>query len=295
MNIQFLKRNKPAVLLSDKFRSMRFALRNLKNTIDEYEDQDKRAIPLIGTVSALANASDHALTNVEQKLHRSFSSDAKKHFGQAAACSLSLYGSDTKPVVSPEQISLQFAGDQYFTAKRIALSCGIDNVLMHQSRFIDTWREFGPLLAETRLAETQLAETRLTETRLVDDGSVDDRTPASRTAELPALCARYAGLLRSHTVVVFPARHELQLSYGGDKTVIDTVDTNVLVPAAVALVTAVATWCEQNAIDKESDSIYENCISLVLARYSLIAEQFDSDSFYDQFAEFLADWTPRLA
>ena len=290
MNIQFLKRNKPAVLLSDKFRSMRFALRNLKNTIDEYEDQDKRAIPLIGTVSALANASDHALTNVEQKLHRSFSSDAKKHFGQAAACSLSLYGrggSDTKPAVSQEQISLQFAGDQYFTAKRIALSCGIDNVLLHQSRFIDTWREFAPLLAETRLVDNGL-ENRVTE-------NVDDSVPASRMAELPTLCARYAGLLRSHTVVVFPARHELQLSYGGDKTLTDTVDTNILVPAAIALVTAVATWCELNGIDKESDSIYENCISLVLARYSLIAEQFEGDSFHDQFAEFLADWTPRLA
>ena len=56
MNIQFLKRNRPAVLLSDKFRSVRFALRNLKNTIDEYEDKDKQAIPLIGTVSSLANA-----------------------------------------------------------------------------------------------------------------------------------------------------------------------------------------------------------------------------------------------
>ena len=289
MNIQFLKRNKPAVLLSDKFRSMRFALRNLKNTIDEYEDQDKRAIPLISTVSALANASDHALTNVEQKLHRSFSSDAKKHFGQAAACSLSLYGSgsDTKPVVSPEQISLQFAGDQYFTAKRIALSCGIDNVLLHQSRFIDTWREFAPLLTASRLLENRL-ENRVAE-------NTDDSVPAGRVAELPMLCARYAGLLRSHTVVVFPARHELQLSYGGDKTLTDTVDTNILVPAAIALVTAVATWCELNGIDKESDSIYENCISLVLARYSLIAEQFEGDSFHDQFAEFLADWTPRLA
>lgn len=272
MNIQFLKRNKPAVLLSDKFRSVRFALRNLKNTIDEYEEYDKRAIPLIGTVSALANASDSALTNVEEKLHHRFSSDAKKHFGQAAACSLQLYtGHEPDPRVGlTDQTGLQFAGDQYFTAKRVGLAFGIDNILLHQSRFLHTWQDFRRFLTE--VGDAQLVEA------------------------LPALCSSYAGLLRSNEIVVFPAKH--QLSESTPELVVTghpEVDTNVLLPATIALVTSVATYCDVQGIKKEPDAIYLNCISLIGARYDTVASFFGSPNFQADFEEFLADWTPRLA
>jgi hypothetical protein len=273
MNIQFLKRNRPAVLLSDKFRSVRFALRNLKNTIDDYEEHDKRAIPLIGTVSAIANASDSALSNVEEKLHHRFSSDASKHLGQAAACSLQLYTGNTHDIAS-DQTGLQFAGDQYFTAKRIGLAYGIDNILMHQSRFLQTWQDF-----RLRLA---------------------DASHAQFVESLPELCACYADLLRRNEVVVFPARHE----FAGQTTRADTetsdaavveVETNVLLPATVALVTSVASYCDAQGIKKESDAIYDNCVSLISARYQTVASIFNSAEFQREFEAFLADWTPRLA
>lgn len=273
MNIQFLKRNRPAVLLSDKFRSVRFALRNLKNTIDEYEEYDKRAIPLIGTVSALANVSDSALSNVEEKLHHRFSSDAKKHFGQAAACSLRLY-TDVKHDAMSDQTGLQFAGDQYFTAKRVGLAFGIDNILLHQSRFLYTWRDFRQLL--------------------------DDVSDAQLIESLPALCAGYAGMLKSNEIVVFPARHQFAGptpaaaadSEAPDQTI---VETNVLLPATIALVTAVASYCDAQGIKKESDAIYDNCVSLINARYDIVASIFDNAEFQREFEAFLADWTPRLA
>ena len=279
MNIQFLKRNRPAVLLSDKFRSVRFALRNLKNTIDEYEDKDKQAIPLIGTVSALANVSDSALSNVEEKLHNRFSSDAKKHFGQAAACSLSSYMNNESDADTSfrDESGLQFAGDQYFTAKRVALAFGIDNILLHQSRFLYTWRDFGQLLNAREPQDITLCDS------------------------LPGLCASYAALLRRNAIVVFPARHQMpvedrvdNLESGGSKESKE-VETNILLPATIALVTAVASYCDARGIKKESDAIYDNCVSLIDARYDAVAEIFESENFHDAFERFLIDWVPRLA
>jgi len=279
MNIRFFKRNRPAVLLSDKFRSVRFALRNLKNTIDEYEDYDKRAIPLIGTVSALANASDSALSNVEEKLHHHFSSDAKKHFGQATACSLYLYiGSAGSGESFRDKSGLQFAGDQYFTAKRVALAFGVDNILLHQSRFLYTWRDFRRTLDDLELADT---------------GSCEEVCDA-----LPGLCASYAALLRRNAIVVFPARHQLlrQVREGAAELADGkTVETNIFLPATIALITAVASYCDAQGIKKSADAIYDNCVSLIDARYDSIAEIFESPHFHEKFEEFLVNWTPRLA
>ena len=276
MNRNFLRQNKPVVHISDKLRSLRFAMRNIKCTIDSYDDSDKNAIPLVNTVSALANVSDSALKNAEYKFHSYLSSDAKKHFGLATSCSLLLYvnqdqdSDKKKPSRIPtsfmrDERSLQFAGDQYFTAKRIAVAYGIENFLLQQKLFLAVWDEFRLTLEESLLSKR------------------DDVNQSM----VYSLCAQYAHVLKDNSIVVFPRKF-----VGVDTR---TYDTKILIPATIALVTAIATVCDLNGIKKDDQSIYGQSVSLMMARYSQLEKIFKHPDSIREFEKFIAAWTPRLS
>lgn len=276
MNRNFLRQNKPVVHISDKLRSLRFAMRNIKYTIDGYDDSDKNAIPLVNTVSALANVSDSAIKSAEYKFHSYLSSDAKKHFGLATSCSLLLYvdsdpnPANKKPRIVPASLmrderSLQFAGDQYFTSKRIAVAYGIENFLLQQRLFLAVWDEFGPKL---------------------DTSTLGDRDDTNQS-RVYSLCAEYAQVLRDKSIVVFPRKF-----VGADKR---TYDTKILIPATVALVTSIATVCDLNNIKKDDQSIYGQSVSLMFARYNQLEKIFKHKDSVREFEKFIAAWTPRLS
>ena len=276
MNRNILRQNKPVVHISDKLRSLRFAMRNIKYTIDGYDDSDKNAIPLVNTVSALANVSDAALKNAEYRFHRYLSSDAKKHFGLATSCSLFLYikpdqqNVQTRPGIVPasfvqDERALQFAGDQYFTSKRIAVALGIENFLLQQRLFLAVWDEFSAIL----------------------DASMLSRQDSMNQSEVYSLCADYAHVLRDKSIVVFPRKF-----VGADKR---SYDTKILIPAIVALVTAIATVCDLNGIKKDDQLIYGQSVSLMLARYNQLAKIFQQRDSVRELEKFIAAWTPRLS
>jgi len=276
MNRNFLRQNKPVVHISDKLRSLRFAMRNIKYTIDGYDDSDKKAIPLVNTVSALANVSDSALKNAEYKFHSYLSSDAKKHFGLATSCSLFLYLHKDQDVGNRrnnraplsfmrDERSLQFAGDQYFTSKRIAVACGLENFLLQQKLFLTVWDEFGPSL----------------------DKSLLRRSDDVNQSIVYSLCAEYAHVLKENSIVVFPRKF-----VGVDKR---TYDTNVLIPAIIALVTSIATVCDLNNVKKDDQSIYGQSVSLMMARYNQLEKIFNHPDSTRELEKFLAAWTPRLS
>lgn len=251
-------------------------MRNIKYTIDGYDDSDKNAIPLVNTVSALANASDNALKNAEYKFHRYLSSDAKKHFGLATSCSLLLYvnpdpDADTpKSSIVPssfmrDERSLQFAGDQYFTSKRIAVAYGIENFLLQQRLFLAVWEEFGPMLDASHLSDSEDINQSM----------------------VYSLCSEYAHVLKDISVVVFPRKF-----VGADKR---TYDTKILIPATIALVSSIATVCDLNGIKKDDHSIYGQSVSLMLARYTQLERIFNHPESVREFEKFIAAWTPRLS
>jgi len=247
----------------------------MKSTIEGYDESDKNAIPLIGPVSAITNASDKAFTNVEQTLHKHLSSDVDRHLGIAPACSLCMYidhsdgDRNANPIykaVTHDELSMQFASDQYFTTKRISLAFNLDNFLLQQKLFLDSWLD---------LSEYLSAEN------IINPGDITQ-------GNLYSLCAQYASILYERGVIVFPSTFDDQENQ-------NKYNTGILVSAAVSLVTAVATYSDIEDIPIDSDLIYENCLSLLSSRYQSIEEIFLAKNSLHLYEKFLATWTPRIA
>lgn len=249
----------------------------MKYTIEGYDDSDKNAIPLIGTVSVIMNASDKAFTNVEQTLHKHLSADVDRHLGLAPACSLRQY-LETRPSEKTgetgkvlggmlhDELSMQFAGDQYFVAKRVSLAFKFENFLLQQKLFLDCWHDLSGHFNEKGI-------------ECSDDIS---------QSNLYSVCAEYASILQKRGIVVFPSVFE-------NKDTEDKYKTGVLVSATVALIATVATYSDIENIQSDSELIYRNCVSLVGSRYEQIEAMFVEEEGQLLFEEFLAKWTCRIS
>jgi len=241
MNEGLSARDRSLVQISDKLRDLRFAVRRVADLPRHGGDVHDRESAIFNMANTLANVSNRFLNTAESGLISILSTEPENHSGQAPAYGFDRYVGTLGSVAAPggertDGVGIRFVRDQYFAAKRVLLTCGITEALLHQERFMRTWNRchasFGAILESPRLGHEQICR----------------------------LSAIYTlGLLESNPVLS-PRRFDHPHLEG-------SADVNLFLAATLAMVAGVTVVNEDDA---DSKIIYESCIAAAMARYDAI-------------------------
>ena len=240
-------KDRSLVQISDKYRDLRFAVRRVTE-LPLHGDGHERESAIYNMAHALANVSNRFLNTAESGLITILGVDLGSHKGHAPAYGFDRYfelgasdpargeggasGRRGGASDADDDIRMRFVRDQYFAAKRVLLTAGVGNALLHQERFVEVWSRC--------------------------QGSVRALAGRERFGQ-EALC-RLCAAFTLATVAAEPVRSPRRLAHAH----LDApLDINVFLAAALATVAGVTV---ENEDDADSDVIYESGIAAAMVR-----------------------------
>jgi len=239
----FAPSSRSILQLGDRFRDLRFVFRRITRTSRDAPEAERHS-SIYSLAFTLANASNGFLTSAESRVLSFLSSEPEGHDGRAAAYGFDRYLELGDVLADDEQtaerIRVRFTRDQYFAAKRVLITIGCDNALIHQEAFLKIWDELAPRL----------------------------QAGLSLPGALPALCAAFTRAFVRAAPIRSPQRFDhphLQ----------DEAQTTPFVAMALALVAGVTLQNDED--EPGSEVIYSSCIAACLARYATIAAAIERD------------------